>query len=143
MRRNLNGVETPGSELNQLVPEFGKRNDALKIEKKELDIISTRIKDIMSMMVDARYTAGGYQAQYIVKNQSHMDEDALLKVLQKYRDLCDSLGLIKTKEYVDMEALESALYHDKFADEIVDEISSCKVTKEIPSLTVKKVKVAK
>ena len=127
--------------LDQLIPQFGEKNETVKSLKKELDSIGTTIKEIMRDGID-KYPAGDFIATYVVKVSNGMDEEYLLSQLQseKLRKTADSLGLIKTKEYVDMDALENAIYHGKLDEETLDIIRSAQTTKEIPTLTVKKVK---
>ena len=51
-----------------------------------------------------------------------------------------ALGIIKTKEFVDEQAISDAIYSGKIAPEVVAEMDSCKVpsTKEVLRITKKK-----
>jgi hypothetical protein len=140
MRKVVNVNDNEG--LDVLIPEFGKDNDTVKELKKVLDAKGIKIKALMAELSENKYIAGDYIATYVVKESSSMDEDKLLKVFNENRELADSLGIIKTKEYVDMDALESALYHNKL-DDLLEDIGECKTTKRIPTLTVKKLKEKK
>ena len=63
-----------------------------------------------------------------------------LKEIVANKDPKEFEGLIKTKEYVDMDVLENLLYHNKFDEAEISSISSCQEIKNIPTLKVKKVK---
>lgn len=131
----------PKNELDELVPEFGKKNDTVKALKKETEILGEKIKELMSVDNNT-YIAGDYKARYVEKETSKLNEDALLVRLSKdeFREEADALELIQVKEYVNMDALENALYHEKVSAELLEQIKACTTVKITPSLTVTKMK---
>ena len=64
-------------------------------------------------------------------------EDDLIQYL-KDNGVAD--GIVKMKEYVDMEALESAIYHEKLSKEVVAGMSSCEDKKVTIKLLISKKK---
>jgi hypothetical protein len=64
-------------------------------------------------------------------------EEALIEFLKKNNVASD---IVKTKEYVDFDALESAIYHERISPELVKEMASCKETKTTTVLRIKQKK---
>ena len=75
------------------------------------------------------FDAGSHSAKITVQNRQIMNEDKLLETIKKL----DRPDLIKTKEYVDMDLLEKALYNNEID---AKELDSCVTTKEIITLKV-------
>ena len=65
-----------------------------------------------------------------------MNEEKLLTLLKEkgYETV------IRTKEYVDMDLLEDALYHDRIDKDTVVEMDKCRESKEIVQLRISKKK---
>jgi len=139
--------------LDTLIPQYAENKQLLDDYKKICDDENKQIKDLMD---EGSYEAGGYKATKIVSTRESMNEEALLSLLQSYSDgiskalnKVDSsiefidfrkLGVIKTKEYVDMDALESAIYNGKISKEVLMEIDKCRESKEVITLRVSKIK---
>ena len=149
-RLNVNEdvLENQTNSLDELIPVYGEKNDTAKELKKVLSDLGSKIKALMKDGSN-KYTAGNYTARYTVKKSESFDEELFLSKLgtkdcpTQFRREAEVLGLVKTKEYVDMDSLENALYHNRVSDSLVKELESCTSVKEIPTLTVTKIKEKK
>lgn len=109
--------------------------------KKRLDSNNKTIKALMELLKQDKVTTkDGDEVCYSVRTKEDLDEEALIKVLHK---LAPETNCIKTKEYIDMDILESEIYHGLLSDETLKEMDKCKSVKEIPTLTIKKAKKEK
>ena len=145
MRKKL--VET------EIVPESNpsSQNDELSvlvesyIENKEnesyyKDLASqenTQIKEIMHSLNINEYSTALGTATITEQSRESFIEDALIDFLKK-NNVADDI--VKTKEYVDFDALESAIYHEKISADVVKEMASCKEVKTTTVLRIKKKK---
>lgn len=133
--------------LSQLVERYGNLKAEMDGYKKQVDADNAEIKKIMSSSGIDKFTAGGFTAKYSVAVSENFDEDKLIAKLEKltYRHpdtaaavaVGSGLGVIKMKPYVDMEALENAIYNGYVN---AADLADCKVRKETPRLTISKEK---
>ena len=136
-------MEELEEELETLIPAYGSLDFELKNIKKKADGFKERIKTIVKSLGVKTYRAEDYEITYTEAERVSFKEDKLLirlKEIVANKDLKEFEGLIKTKEYVDMDVLENLLYHNKFDEAEISSISSCQEIKNIPTLKVKKVK---
>lgn len=128
------------TKLEELVERYGNLKGEMDSYKKQVDSDNKEIKSIMSTTGVNEISAGGYVAKYSVAISESFDEEKLIKGLtSKLYDgkSAYDLGIIKHKEYVDMTALEDAIYNGKIN---AAELADCKVRKETPRLTITKEK---
>ena len=136
-------MEELEDELETLIPTYGSLDFELKNIKKKADGFKERIKTLVKTLGVKTYRAEDYEITYTEAERVSFKEDKLLirlKEIVANKDLKEFEGLIKTKEYVDMDVLENLLYHNKFDEAEISSISSCQEIKNIPTLKVKKVK---
>ena len=136
-------MEELEEELETLIPAYGSLDFELKNIKKKADDFKERIKTIVKSLGVKTYRAEDYEITYTEAERVSFKEDKLLirlKEIVANKNLKEFEGLIKTKEYVDMDVLENLLYHNKFDEAEISSISSCQEIKNIPTLKVKKVK---
>lgn len=141
MRKKTVKPETPT--LEELVSQYGATNDKAKELKTMLDGWNKQIKSIMSDKDIDTFEAGGYKASYSVRTTSSMNTDMLLSLFKsdkKLKKIAKEYGIVKTTEYIDMDALENALYHDAVADSEIEKLNTCKVEKTTEILKVTKKK---
>lgn len=101
---------------------------------------NAEIKKRMKSNNLTEWTVKDYIVKYITSQKQSINENKLIEVLKRYN--CQSL--IKTKEYVDFDALESLLYNaDNLSSELVSEIDNCRNITEVVSLRVSKKKEKK
>ena len=120
--------------LDTLIPVYYDDKKNLDFYKKQCDAGNAKIKELMANQGIKDYEVDGITAKYIIQNKESMDEDKLL-ILLKERGY---ENVIKTKEYVDMDLLEDALYHDTIDKDTVVEMDKCKSVKEVIQLRVSK-----
>lgn len=119
--------------LKELIQEFGKKNETVKSLKKETDAYNKQIKTIMKDNKLDNVCTDEFSAKYSTISKSSFDEDKLLTTIRTL----GNLDVIKTKEYVDMDELENAIYMGKIK---ASDLKDCKITKIEEKLVVSKIK---
>lgn len=125
--------------LDELIPQFAANKSELDSYTNICDREKAQIKDLMSKADVSRHEAGGWVATRSVQVKESMDEDKLLAVMKKH----GITEAIKTREYVDMEALENYLYTTDMTEDFADDLAKCKTTKEVVALRLSKAKKKK
>ena len=126
-------------ELATLIPKYALNKLELDGYKKLCDKENAQIKEIMKDLCLPNYVVGEYKASYSVSTRESMNEAMLLEIAHAY----GLHGIIKTKEYIDFDALELAIYDGKISDEILLEMDKAKESKDVVTLRVTKVKEVK
>lgn len=128
-------------ELKQLASEYVLAKKDFDALKKKTESLNQSLKASMELfnLCDVELDDGSRVCLGMTKRES-LDEEKLLAQLKKY---APDTQCIKTKEYIDMDILESEMYHDKLSEEALDAMASCKSVKETPTLTIKKAKKGK
>lgn len=139
MRVKLTEETQEISTLDELISRYAMNKRELDSYKKICDTENAQIKDQMyELGIDSYSTKDGYTAKYIVSEKASFNEDKLLAVVKKY----GITDVVKTREYVDMDALENYLYHldeeDMTVKPVFEDIDSCRDVKQIVSLRVSK-----
>lgn len=135
----LNEEENENSVLKDLIPQYA-------MNKQELDDYTAickreneEIKAEMAKIGKDEYETGGYVAKRGIQHKESINEARLIEILHKHH-ITDA---IKTKEYVDMDALEDYLYNHEATDELATDLASCRSTTEVITLRVTKAKARK
>ena len=116
--------------LNLAIEKFYVDKLELDNFKKSTEKYNKEIKDLMQKLNTTEHvTDNGLVAKMSVQKRESFNEDLLLS---KIRSL-EVPGIIKSKEYVDMDALENAIYNGELD---ATELASCRVTKEVITLKV-------
>lgn len=126
-------------QLTDIIQRYATYKSELDKYKKLADSDNAEIKNIMKESNITEYTAGEYTAKYIVSTSESMNEEKLIEVIKKHH----FPGIIKTKEYVDMDALESYLYNAKLSDEATTDLDKCRIISERIQLRLSKAKKKK
>lgn len=127
------------NDLDVLIPQYAENKSEMDSYKKICDKENAQIKAIMKDFVVDNYEAGGYKASYSISKRETMNEEILL-------DIAHNFGIpeiVKTKEYIDFEALEKAIYNGDISDDILMEMDKAKEVKEVVTLRVTKIKEKK
>lgn len=127
------------SELSKIVSSYI-NNKSLESEYKDLaSVENTRIKAIMEQLkiTECKDLEGANIAKLTYQKKESFIEEKLIQFL---KDNKCAKNIVKKKEYVDMDALESAIYHGDISETLVKEMASCKEVKTIPTLRISKVK---
>lgn len=127
------------ADLKTLVPQYYENKTNLDFYKKQCEAENAEIKKLMAEQKLKDFEAEGIIVKYIVQKKESFNEDALLTLLKN----TGYESVIRTKEYVDMDLLENALYHDAIDKGTVVEMDKCKEVKEVVQLRVSKKKEKK
>ena len=126
--------------------ELGETIDKYALNKAEKDSYDKLVKEdgdkIKSMMGDAellKYSTDTNTISYVVQHRQSFDEAKLIGIIHA-NNLPNSLGIIKTKEYIDEDALESAIYNGEISEEVMKQIQSCLESKDVVTLRLSKPK---
>ncbi len=120
-------------ELSELVPRYYTNNTEMKKYKKLADADNKKIKEVMNLLNLTEYEVGGITAKISVSKRVDLLEDVLMEKIK----VLGVEGIIKTKEYIDMDALEDALYHGRISPAT---LAQAQVEKEVVTLRVNKKK---
>lgn len=115
------------NKLEQLIVSFSEKKSMLDKLDKESKELNTEIKNQFSEQGIDTYEFSGYSAHTISVDNSKLNEPQLINSLkklvedgkisrQKYNKI------VKTREYIDNEALEDAIYNSFVSNDVV---SSC------------------
>ena len=111
------------------------KNEITPIEKK-CKSLNTSIKNLMEVLkVDDVALDDGSSLKYTISKSESLDEEKLIKQLKHFAPFT---RCIRTKEYIDMEILESEIYHGELSDDALCAMDSCRKVKEIVKLEIKK-----
>lgn len=124
------------NDLDELIPRYAINKAEADSYKKICDRENAQIKAVMADFAVQQYEAGGYKATYSVSTRESMNEDKLLEIAHIY----GIPEIVKTKEYIDFDALEDAIYNNRISNEILMEMDKAKEVKEVVTLRVTKKK---
>lgn len=125
--------------LEELIPTYALNKEHLDKHKKICDAQNTVIKEQLEKLGQDEYSAGGYVAKRTVVTKESMNEDRLLDILKQH----DIPDIVKTKEYVDMDALEKYLYNNEMSPKLAKDLDSCREVKEVIQLRISKERAKK
>ena len=131
-------VEKVAVSLDTLIPQYAENKSMLDDYKKICDNENKQIKELME---EGSYETGGWKATKTISTRETMNEEKLLDVAKKNSYYLSDI--IKTKEYIDMDKLESLLYKGNISKEVLMEIDMCRESKEVVTLRISKVKEKK
>lgn len=125
--------------LDELIPHYGNAKASMDEYKKLCDADNKEIKNIMGDYALQHYESGGYKVTRSVTERESLDEDILLDILKDIPEIAQS-DIIKTKEYIDMDALERAIYAGALSNDTLLKMDKAKDTKTVVTLRISKVK---
>jgi hypothetical protein len=127
------------SELSKIISSYIANKDLEKEYKDLASAENTRIKTIMEEMdiSECEDAEGNNVAKVTEQKKETFIEERLIQFL---KDNGYTKDIVKTKEYVDMDALESAIYHGIIPESVVKEMADCKEVKITKVLRVSKKK---
>ena len=134
------------SKLDELVADYGEVDAKVKELKKIQDSEKETIKDMLTESNLSSYAAGGYVVTKVVSNREKLDEEKALVILKndwvsKYGSM--ECPYIKTKEYIDMDALEAVIYTGEIDTETLKKLDTCREVTPVISLKCAKEKPKK
>lgn len=107
--------------LSNLIESYGGYKKELDMYTKLCNETNSRIKDIMRELHTTGAESDTYKVTYSKVEKSSVNEDGLLSYLQKSNI---PTGIIKTKEYIDFDELENAIYNGEINTDIVKGIKA-------------------
>lgn len=134
-----NEPSTANESLETLIPQYAANKNELDSYTKICKEENEQIKAALVELGENEYSAGGYTVKRIVAVKESMNEEKLIEVLrQNGIDVA-----IKTREYVDMNALEAYLYNNEPSADLARQLESCRTTSETVQLRLSKTKAKK
>ena len=137
-------TEEEKKKLLELINECGK----IKAEKKKVtDLEKCLVDDIKTTMGNHNLDdveTDTFIAQYRITSTPSMDEEATLDfIVTELGDTARELGIVETKEYINKDALEKAIYRGDISKDMVKQLKQFETTRRTPKLTIQKKKGAK
>ena len=128
-------------ELTTLAKQYVENKNEADSYKKICEEESTKLKKEMAELGIDELNLEGTKITRTVSNRVTLDEDKVLAILQSAG--IKNPAIIKTKQYVDMDELEKAIYAGFIASETVVKLNDAKVkSADIVTLRVTKKKGA-
>lgn len=123
-------------ELEDLIPQYAANKNELDSYTKICKEENERIKAKLVELGQDEYSARGYKVKRVVAVKESMNEAKLIEVLRQH----GITNAIKTREYVDMNALEAYLYNNMPSTDLARQLESCRTTTETVQLRLSKSK---
>lgn len=117
--------------LEELITSYYANKKSLDDFKKTCD---TENKEIKSIMGVDKHVFGDYKASVTESHKYKFDEAKMLSILKAN----GFTQAIKTREYVDMDELESLMYHGEIPADVTKLLGDCKHEEVIQTLRVTK-----
>lgn len=125
--------------LDKLVPQYAQTKQQADTYKKQSDKENAEIKSIMTSLALQHYEAGGYKVVRSVQKRESINEEQLIEIAHKY----SIPDVIKTKEYIDFDALEKAIYDGNISQDVLLEMDKAKDVKHVVQLRISKLEEKK
>ena len=125
--------------LKKLINDYAEQNSLFNATKKVVDRLKSEIKEAFSESKISEFDTGDFTAVLSNVEKQSFNEELMIPIIKTF---CVR-GVVKKKEYVDMDALEKAIYSGKITDEQVLQLDKCKETTSSQRLTIKKTKKEK
>ena len=133
--------------LDELIESYGSHNAEFGSLKKVCDHEKEQIKQSLLSQGLSEKTSGGWKVTCTTTTRESLNEELMLQILKK--DWESRYGedvpcpYIKTREYIDMDVLETVLYADELPKATLLEMDACRNVTEIVTLRCNKVKAKK
>ncbi len=124
--------------LKELIPSYYLNKQEADSYKKICDAQNKEIKNLMAELGQDKYDVEDYHAVRSISTRESFNEIALIELLKS--KLGADTPIIKTKEYVDMDALEKNIYNGEVTKETLLEMEKCKNVTEVVTLKITKKK---
>lgn len=129
-------MENKMQRLDDLIEQYAINKSELASYEKLCKEENAQIKDIMVEASLSDYTAKNWKISYVVQKRETMNEARLLEIAHLY----GIPEIVKTKEYIDFDALENAIYNNLIPQDVILEMDKAKEIKEVVTLRLAKVK---
>lgn len=132
-------IDDMSTSLDELIPQYANNKAEMEDYKKICDKENAQIKELMFAEGIDEKEAGGYVAKRIVQHRETMNEAKLLEIAHMH----GLVEIVKTREYIDFDALESVIYNNKLPQSVLLEMDKAKEIKDVVTLKVTKKKEKK
>lgn len=119
--------------FDSIVDDYVKFKKQATEADKEAKKLATDIKKYLTEHDMKHYDTADSSVSIQIRSSTSFDEENLIEYL-KVSGL--SRGIVKKKEYIDYDSLESAIYRGKLSEETVKELDKFKVVKETQALVI-------
>lgn len=123
-------------QIENLIVSYAENKNEMNKYKKISDKQNAEIKSYMRENELPEKEAGDYIATFSVETRESMNEDLLLEIVKGFDDLPENI--VKTKEYVDTDALEAAVYNKMISKDNILALDKARVEKRVEVLRIKK-----
>lgn len=125
--------------LAELIPLYGEQNAECNTLKKTVADLNKRIKDAIHAVnkENTDIEIDGWRVTLSVSDNSTFNEDKLIEFAK-----ANNIKIVKKKEYIDYDALESLIYNGKIDKDTLLEMDSCKETTSKETLRCTRIKEA-
>lgn len=123
-------------ELKDLIPLYGEHDTQFKELKKICDVEKEEIKNQMKELDSDAESYGGFKVTRSVSKRESFNEEKALNILKNH----GLLNAIKTREYIDMDALENEIYQGSISNDVLLELDECRSETEVVTLKCTKTK---
>lgn len=144
MRKQINTEVVPennpgvqNDDLTKLVESYIENKESEAYYKDLASSENTQIKEVMHELNLTEFSTSMGTATISEQTRETFLEDKLIEFLKTNNVAND---IVKTKEYIDFDALESAIYNEKIPTELVKQMEDCKEKKVTTVLRIKKKK---
>lgn len=119
------------ADFAEVIDYYGEAKKTTDNAKKESDKLNKKLKIMFKDMNIEDAQGEKYKATFSISERTSFNDEKLIALVKKY----PKLDLIKTREYVDMDALEAAIYNGSINPV---ELSPCEVITKVETLRIKK-----
>lgn len=124
--------------LQQVINQYFEEDSKKKALEKELKNKNAFIKSTLAEMGEDLYETDKCKATISYQNRVSMDEEKVIEIIKENISAARRKGVIKTKEYVDYEVLESLIYNGVIAAEKLEPAQSVNVITTLKVTALKK-----
>lgn len=132
--------------LKNLIPVYGQNKSQMDDFKKVVEADNKEIKSICKVLSVENMEVEGYKMSYKVIDKHNVNEDKVLEIVKKWwakKNGSMECPYIKTREYLDNDALQDAIYNGEIDKQTLLKIRECDEVKKEERLTVSKAKEKK
>lgn len=130
--------------LKELIPSYGEHKSEFDILDKQVKEENAQIKKLILESGEMKHEVDGWKASVSVSKRENFNEDKLIKILTTNDKFIEVRAeIVKTKPYVDFDALEEAIYRGDIDKDMLVELDTAKESKEVVTLRISKVKEKK
>ena len=126
LKKTIDNLAEEKAQKTKLENSIKSKGDFIKSKFKELEI--------------DEYYGDNYRAYLQYSNKINMDEDKVIEILKENCKKADLKNVIKTKEYVDFDALENLIYNGGIEAQKLEPAQSVKTTVSLWTKVIKKEK---